>query len=45
MKVIWGKGKRSRHSFMPFAKITYTEDPRYDIPRSKWKYIDSEGDC
>lgn len=43
MRVIWGKGRRSRHNFMGFAKVTYKEDPRYNIPYSKWKYIDSEG--
>ena len=42
MRVIWGKGRRLRHSFMPFAKVTYKEDPRYDRPYYIW-YSDSEG--
>lgn len=40
MRVIWGKGRRSRHSFMPIAKVTYKEDPLYDF--KSW-YSDSEG--
>lgn len=42
MKIIYGKGKKSKHGFMPFAKVTYKEDLMYDISNARW-YTDSEG--
>ena len=41
MKIIYRKGKRSKHGFMPSAKVTYKDDFRYDWPSARW-YIDSE---